>query len=434
MRVLSAALLLAAVAASTDPARCGEAVAGDWRADAPGVSHYIDPAALPAPFASPSAADMASVIPRPDGAVPHVPPGFAVTLFAAGLNMPRTMRTAPNGDIFLAETGSGTIRVLRAADGASKAALTSKFATDLSLPFGIAFWPAGPAPRFVYVGEADKVVRFPYQTGDLEARGPAEAIVPVLPTGGHWTRDVVFSPDGSRMFVAVGSASNLATELTGSPPQSLPLGAAWGDDANRADVLEFTPDGGAPRIFATGLRNCSAEAVQPGSGDLWCAVNERDDLGDDLPPDYVTRVAHGGFYGWPWFYIGAHPDPRMGGARQDLASRVTVPDVLIQPHSAPLGIVFYEGSGFPPEYRGDVFVALHGSWNRALRTGYKVVRVRLRNGRPMRGYEDFLTGFVASNRAVWGRPVGLTVAHDGSLLISEDANGTIWRVAYRRVP
>lgn len=254
-----------------------------------------------------------------------------------------------------------------------------------------------------------------------------------LPEGGHWTRDVVFSPDGSRMFVAVGSAENVALNLTGPPPARLPTGASWETEANRADVLEFTPEGGAPRTYATGLRNCSAEAIQPVTNALWCAVNERDGLGDNLPPDYVTKVEFNAFYGWPWFYVGTHPDPRMNGARMDLANRVTVPDVLIQPHSAPLGILFYDGTAFPPDYRGDAFVALHGSWNRSLRTGYKVVRLHFRDGRATGVYEDFLTGFVASDQAVWARPVGLTVAHDGALLVSDDANGTIWRITYRSV-
>jgi glucose/arabinose dehydrogenase len=233
------------------------------------------------------------------------------------------------------------------------------------------------------------------------------------------------------MFVSVGSDSNLDPDLTGPPPPDLPLGAAWGDDRDRADVLQFSPDGQVKQIFATGLRNCSAEAIQPGSGALWCVVNERDGLGDNLPPDYATRVRPGAFYGWPWYYIGGHPEPRMKGARADLTGRVTVPDVLIQPHSAPLGIVFYEGTQFPAAYRGDAFVALHGSWNRSLRTGYKVVRLRMRAGHPTGEYQDFLTGFVASDQAVWARPVGLAVMHDGSLLVSEDGNGTIWRIAYR---
>jgi hypothetical protein len=433
MRILLAALLIAtaAIKVVADPIRSGEAAFDDWRGDAPGVARKIVPDAMPVPFDSPPVTQHPRVIPRPAGAVPHLAPGFEASLFVTGLDQPRTMRTAPNGDIFVAEAGSGKIRVLRTAGSVADPVSITTFASNLNLPFGIAFWPPGPSPRFVYVGATDRVVRYPYQAGDLQARGAAQVIVRKLPDGGHWTRDVVFSADGTRMFVAVGSAGNLNLELTEQPPANMPLGAAWGDDVNRADVLEFTPDGGAPHIFATGLRNCSAEAIQPGSGALWCAVNERDGMGDNLPPDYVTRVERGAFYGWPWFYIGGHPDPRMNAAQLDLASRVTVPDVLIQPHSAPLGLAFYDGAQFPAEYRGDAFVALHGSWNRAKRTGYKVVRLRFQDGHPTGVYEDFLTGFVASDEAVWARPVGLTVMNEGSLLVSEDGNGTIWRIAYR---
>jgi len=343
------------------------------------------------------------------------------------------MRTAPNGDIFLAESGAGQIRILRTADGIARPISTTTFTTGLDLPFGIAFWPPGPSPQFVYIGETNRIVRYPYQSGDLRARGPAQVIVRHLPMGGHWTRDIVFSPDGSRMFVAVGSSGNLDRDMTGQPPPNQPLGAAWGDDLNRADVLEFKPDGGEPHSIATGLRNCSAEAIQPGSGTLWCVVNERDGLGDNLVPDYATHVQPDAFYGWPWFYIGNHPEPGMN-PRPDLAGHVTVPDILIQAHSAPLGITFYDAGQFPPAYRGDAFVALHGSWNRSQRTGYKVIRLRFQDGRPTGEYQDFLTGFVASGQAVWARPTGLTVMHDGSLLVSEDGNGAIWRIAYRAEP
>ena len=224
------------------------------------------------------------------------------------------------------------------------------------------------------------------------------------------------------MFVSVGSRSNDAERS---------IGALWDSEEGRADVLVFTPEGKEERIFAAGLRNCVGMAVQPATGDLWCSTNERDGLGDDLPPDYVTRVHEGAFYGWPWFYIGGNEDPRHSSERPDLRGRVTVPDVLLQPHSAPLGIAFYDGAQFPAEYRGDAFTALHGSWNRAKRTGYKVVRILLKDGRPTGEYEDFLTGFVVNDSRVWGRPVGVAVAHDGALLVSEDGNGTIWRVSYR---
>jgi glucose/arabinose dehydrogenase len=258
------------------------------------------------------------------------------------------------------------------------------------------------------------VVRFPYHADDFVPRGASEMIVPRLPTGGHWTRDLAVSPDGRTLFVSVGSYRNLGTYF----------------ETNRADVLAFDPDGSHQRVFADGLRNCSGEAIRPATGDLWCVVNERDGLGDNLPPDYATAVRSGDFYGWPWYYIGNHHDPRMD-ERPDLASHVAVPDVLIQPHSAPLGIAFYDGTQFPAAYRGDAFVTLHGSWNRNTPTGFKVVRLRFENGKPTGAYEDFLTGFVLSDDAVWGRPVGVAVAQDGSLLVSEDGNGTIWRIAYK---
>jgi glucose/arabinose dehydrogenase len=279
-------------------------------------------------------------------------------------------------------------------------------------------------------------VRFPYKNGDLKAGGPPETIVPSLVESGsgHWTRDIVFTPDGKHMFVSVGSGSNDAEGMPKTPPEGWvaahPLGAAWGNEAGRADVLEFDPDGRNGRIFATGIRNCVSLTLAPQTDDLWCATNERDGLGDNLPPDYLTRVREGGFYGWPWYYIGDNQDPRHKGERPDLAGKVTVPDVLIQPHSAPLGSAFYDGAMFPAEYRGSLFAALHGSWNRHLRTGYKIVRVLLKDGAPTGEYEDFVTGFVTDDGSVWGRPVGVAVAKDGALLFSEDGNGTIWRVSY----
>lgn len=411
----------------------GEAAFGDWRQDAPGLARLIRPQDLPPPGATPSASNGPSVIPRPAGATLRVPPGFRAALWASGFDTPRSLRVAPDGDVFLAESGAGQIRVLRPGAGSTHPASDAVFAAGLDEPFGIAFWPPGPAPRYVYIGETNRVVRYPYMAGALHAAGPAEVIVPHLPEGGHWTRDLAFSPDGHRLYVAVGSLTNSAAEMRRSTPDgraaaaSDGLGAAWGGETDRADVLVFDPDGGGRRHLANGLRNCSALTIRAPET-VWCATNERDGLGDNLPPDYVTRVRPGGFYGWPWYYIGSHPDPRHRGERPDLAGRVDLPDVLLQAHSAPLGMTFYDGALFPPEYRGDAFVALHGSWNRARRTGYKVVRVRMSNGVPTGVYEDFLLGFVTP-QGVWGRPVGLAVLQDGSLLVSEDANGTIWRVS-----
>jgi len=440
--LLLASVLLAASSllarADDSMTRIGAAAYGDWRSDAPGVRRKLTEADLPALGASRSAANPSWVAARPEGAWPQAPAGFAVSLFASGLTEPRVVRVAPNGDVFVAESAAGRVTMFSAADGAATAARAATFASGLHRPFGVAFYPPGPDPRYVYVAETDRVVRFPYRSGEAQAAGPAEVVVAALPSGrGHWTRDLAFSLDGKTMFVSVGSASNAADEMPDAPAEGVAafaakhaLGAAWGAEENRADVLAFDPDGGGMKAFATGLRNCSGLTVQPQSGALWCAVNERDALGDDLPPDYATSVTPGAFYGWPWFYIGAHEDPRLKGRRADLAGAVTVPDVLIQAHSAPLGITFYQGAQFPAAYRGDAFVALHGSWNRAKRTGYKVVRLPFKDGAPTGEYEDFLVGFVANDASVWGRPVDVAVAHDGALLVTDDAGGAVWRVAY----
>ena len=440
---IPAALLALALAAAAQEARAQ----GDWTADAAGVTHHIALDALPPPFASRSSSNAPSVISRPSGAELHVPPGFTVQRFAERLAAPRVIRVAPNGDIFVAESIAGRIRLLRAADGAANPAVNRVFATDLDLPFGIAFYPPGPDPQFIYIAENNDVVRFPYQSGDLQPRGPPQTVVAQLsPTAGHhWTRDIAFSADGRQMFVSIGSGSNDAEEMRPLDAEALraraakaapgtPPGAAWGPEQRRAVVMTYTPDGQGARYYATGLRNCAGLAVHPTTGDVWCATNERDGMGNNLPPDYVTRVTDGGFYGWPWYYIGNHEDPWHAHERPDLAGHVALPDVLIQPHSAPLGMTFYQGSGpaaFGPGYAGDAFVALHGSWNRTVRTGYKVVRIHLHNGVPDadEGYEDFMTGFVVDDDHVWGRPVDVAVAHDGALLVTEDANGTIWRIA-----
>lgn len=424
----------------------GSVAYGDWHGDAPDVGRLIRPDDTPPPYANRSASNTPSVVDRPAGAALKVPPGFGITEFAHGLTNPRQIRVAPNGDIFVAESEADRIRVLRAADGAATPSINQIFADGLDQPFGIAFYPPGPAPKYLYVANNNSIVRFPYQPGALKPLGKGEVVVPRLTpsTGGHWTRDILFSADGARMYVSIGSGSNdaeglapLASDARGSWEQAHGLGAAWGREENKADVLVFTPDGGAPKTYATGLRNCVSMALEPVTKMPWCVTNERDGLGDDLPPDYATAVKDGGYYGWPWYYIGAHEDPRHKGERPDLAARVTVPDVLLQPHSAPLGIAFYDPpqgapAAFPDAYRGNAFVTLHGSWNRSKRTGYKLVRLPLKGGVADGSYRDFVTGFVATDDGVWGRPVAVAVAHDGALLMTEDGNGTIWRVAPSR--
>jgi glucose/arabinose dehydrogenase len=411
----------------------GRAAFGDWHADRPGVRRMIRPRDLPPPQPAESVANMVRVARRSDQK-PSVPSGFAVELFASGLAAPRLIRAAPNGDIFVAESRAGRIGLLRPDGGA--AVKKSVFASGLTYPFGIAFYPPGPDPQWVYVADTGVVLRFPYRSGDLAPRGEPETVVPRLPVGGHATRDIAFSPDGATMYVSVGSRSNDAEDmdrLAGAVRQNFiadhPLGAAWGNEADRAAVLAFDPLGKNKKIFATGIRNCVGMAVAP-DGTLWCSTNERDDLGNDLPPDYVTRVREGSFYGWPWYYIGGNEDPHHRGERADLKDKVTIPDVLIEAHSASLGMTIYDGSQFPSDYRGNIFAAEHGSWNRSKRTGYKVIRVIMKDGAPTGEYEDFATGFVINDTTVWGRPVGVTVDKDGALLISEDASGTIWRVSY----
>lgn len=437
---VAAALLVATPAAAQQADQKvlkGEAAFGDWQADRPGVRRLIGPQDMPAADPAQSASNGGGVAERPESAEPELPPGFSAEMIASGLYNPRVVRVAPNGDLFIANGHADQIRVYRLAEGRAKPIEKAIFAQGLNYPYGIAFYPPGGKPQWVYVANSDSIVRFPYRDGDLKASGKPETIVAKIPSGGHSTRDIAFSLDGKTLFLSVGSDSNVAEDMDKQPDggldawaKSKPLGAAWGPEDGRADVLAFDPDGKNPRTVATGLRNCTGMTVQPASGALWCVVNERDELGDNVPFEFATEVKDGAFYGWPWYYIGNHEDPRHQGERPDLAGKATVPDVLMQAHSAPMNIAFYDGKNFPADYRGDAFVTMHGSWNRGARTGYKVVRLKFRDGKPTGEYEDFMTGFVISNDAVWGRPVGVAMAKDGSLIVTEDGNGTIWRVTY----
>jgi glucose/arabinose dehydrogenase len=397
----------------------------DYRGERPGVVHHITVAYLPAPYATKSVDNGPDLISRPADAWPQAPSGFKVELYADGLENPRLIRTAPNGDVFLAESAAGEIKVFRGVKSDGKAEQVQVFATGLNKPFGIAFYPLGPNPEWVYVANTGSVVRFPYRNGDMKARGAQQVVVPDLPGGGllrgggHWTRDIAFSLDGKKMFVSVGSRSN---------DDDTDNNAA---EYHRADILEFNPDGSGLRVYAWGIRNAVGIAVNPKTGELWGSVNERDELGDNLPPDYITHFQNGGFYGWPWWYMGPHQDPRHKGQHSELKDKVITPDVLIQPHNASLEMTFYQGDQFPAQYRGDIFASEHGSWNRAPRTGYEVVRVPLhQQGHATGEYEDFLTGFTTPDGKVWGRPVGIAVAKDGSLLVSDDGSKSIWRVSY----
>lgn len=400
----------------------GKAALGDWTTDAPGVRRKVTVDDLAKPYDTPSANNNPRIVDRPEGAWPKAPEGFEVTEFAKELKQPRAIVCAPNGDLFLAESSANRIRVLRDADGDGKPEVNEIFATDLNRPFGIAFYPVGSEPEYVYVGNTDSVVRFPYKSGDTNASGRAETIVKDIPSGneavgggGHWTRDLEFSPDGKTLYVSVGSRSNFDDDKS---------------ETRRANILAFDPDGTNERVFASGIRNPVGLATHPKTGELWTSVNERDGLGDNLVPDYITRVEEGGFYGWPWYYIGPNQDPRHEGKHPELKDKVVVPDVLLQSHMASLDLDFYDGDKFPRQYHNDGFASEHGSWNRARRVGYKVIRLPMKDGKATGEFEDFLVGFVTKDGNVWGRPVGVAVAKDGALMVTDDASGTVWRVAY----
>ncbi|HXY07126.1 MAG TPA: PQQ-dependent sugar dehydrogenase [Terriglobales bacterium] len=390
----------------------------DFRYEEPGKVRKITVKDLPAPNATPSSDNGPDIVPRPADVWPKAPQGFKVEQYATGLEKPRLMRTAPNGDIFLAESQAGRVRLFRGLTSDGKPELSAVFASGLKKPYGINFYPPGPNPQWVYVTEPGAVLRFAYQNGSLKAGGPPEHIADLPDGKGHWTRDIQFSPDGKKMFVAVGSASN------SDDPDTTPR------EKNRADILVFNPDGSAMQVYAYGIRNAGGGlAINPKTGELWCSVNERDSLGDNLVPDYITHVEMGGFYGWPWWYIGAHQDPTHQGTHPELKDKVIVPDVLLQAHNASLEFLFYQGKQFPAEYEGDIFAAEHGSWNKSVRAGYEVIRVPLhQTGQASGEYEDFVTGFVLDDGKVWGRPVGIALAPDGSLLVSDDGSGSIWRI------
>jgi len=474
-----ATILLAVSVQAQQPVLTGQAAYTDWAQQKPGVRHKITLADLPVPNPAEAVNNTAHLIPRPKDAWPIAPAGFKVTLYAGGdatpmqradntqymklsggtFTEPRLIRTAPNGDLFLADSGAGTIIVMRGVKADGKAAQIEKFATGLDHPFGIAFYPLGANPQWVYIGNATTVQRFPYHSGDLHASGLPQTIVPDVPGyaqltgGGHWTRDVAFSLDGAKLFLSVGSGSNVDDADT--HPREF----------HRADVLEYTPEGKFVKVWATGIRNCVGEAVNPTTGELWCSTNERDNLGNHLVPDYVTSVPEGSFFGWPWYYMGGHRDPRLQDPcangtgpnpqlaaplteaqakdckRVDLSKKVRTPDVLVQPHMASLEMTFYphwaplgtwigKHDPFPAEYMGDAFASEHGSWNRANRAGYEVIRIPMKNGHATGEYDDFLTGFVTSDGQVWGRPVGVTIGNDGSMYVTDDGSRSVWHVTY----
>jgi glucose/arabinose dehydrogenase len=382
-----------------------------FAADAPGTRHQYSAQDLPKPYATPAVDNSAQIVARPQGWLPQVEKGFAISVFAGGLSNPRWMALAPNGDVFLAEPGAGKVTLLRAAAGGGKADQIFTFARGFDRPHGLAFHDGA-----LFVGDLNAVWKLGYANGATQAAGRTRITQQAFGgKQGHDARDIAFGPAGA-LYVAIGSAGNVETD----------------DPPTRASVQTVNANG-TLSLYASGLRNPVGIVVQPGTDQMWVTVNERDGLGDNLPPDYATHVDRGAFYGWPYAYIGPHPDPTFGAKRPDLVAKTKAPDVLFQPHSAPLGLAFYNGKQFPADYRGDAFVAFHGSWNSGQPHGYKVVRIHFAGGKPVGGYEDFVTGFwdgKMSPAHVYGRPAGLLVAKDGSLLIADDAGKTVWRVAY----
>ena len=366
---------------------------------------------LPAPFTTKSAGNGPSESKPPAGFLPNVPAGFHINIFAKDFKQPRFLTVAPNGDIFLADTGAGKVVILRDPQHTGGAQQREDFAQGLNRPFGITF-----RGDYVYVGNNGEVVRFRYDGKTSKRLGDAEHVLDLPPGGGHFTRTLAFSNDGNRLYVSVGSSSNIDFEK----------------DQRRAAVLVCDPDGKNSRIFASGLRNAVGLAVEPLTGEVWVSVNERDELGDDLPPDYFTSIKDGGFYGWPYSYIGGNVDPRVQPQKPELVARAIIPDVLLGAHVAPLQFAFYTGKQFPESYRGGAFVAEHGSWNRASRAGYQVAFVAFKDGKASADPVPFLTGLVPdpSGRNVNGRPVGVAVAPDGALLVSDDGAGVVYRVTY----
>ena len=377
---------------------------------------------LPPPYATESKTNNSKVTGWPEGKTPTAPEGFTVTKFADGFENPRWTYIAPNNDIFVVESGTRTsknqITVLRDKDKDGKFETREVFIKDLNKPFGMLV-----LKDFFYIANTDGLYRYPYKNNPLKLETQGTKILE-LPAGGynnHWTRNIIANPEGTKIYVSVGSGSNVGEN-------------GMDKEVRRADILEINPDGTGEKIYAAGLRNPVGMDWNPANKELWTAVNERDELGDDLVPDYVTSVKRDGFYGWPYSYYGNIPDPRMKGERKDLAEKAIVPDVPVGAHTASLGLAFYTKDAFPAKYKNGIFVGQHGSWNRAKISGYKVVFVPFANGKPSGKPEDFLTGFIsnAEKAEVFGRPVAVTVTPDGSLLVNDDSGNTIWKVTAKK--
>ena len=359
---------------------------------------------LPEPYATPSAVNPPDIIARPAGAKLSVPAGFRVEEYLTGFAAPRFMLLGPKNEILLSDMAAGIVYVIQNQRA-------TPLLTNLDRPYGLAFYK-----NWLYVAEASSVKRYAYHAGAQNA-GKGEEIIPLHQyAGGHSTRSLLFDEKNDKLYLTVGSGSNVNA---GEPPI-------------RAAISRYHPDGSDFELFATGIRNPVGLRWYPGTHDLWITAHERDELGDDLVPDYLTHVTPGGFYGWPYAYTGPHEDPRHQGKAPELVKKTLYPDVLLGSHVGALDLLFYTGNQFPEKYRGGAFVALHGSWNRSQRVGYKVAFIPFQDGKPQTGPEDFLTGWMlgADRKEVWGRPVGLLQLPDGSLLVSDDGAGKLWRIRY----
>jgi glucose/arabinose dehydrogenase len=395
---------------------------------APGTGP-ADQLQMPQPFATPSARNNSTVIGWPKGKTPVAAPGFEVSLFAENLDNPRQAYVLPNKDILVVEAirewpgradrpekSANRITLFRDTNGDGRPDVREIFLTGLNMPHGMLL-----VGDWFYVGNTDGVVRYRYRAGQTKIDGKGEKILD-LPAGGHYTRNLTADPSGKKIYVAVGSASNVDEEN------------GWEKDQRRAGILEINPDGSGMKIFAKGLRNAVGMDWEPKSKVLWTVVNERDLLGDDLVPDYLTGVKENGFYGWPYSYFGQIEDPRKKGQRPDLVAKAIKPDYALGSHTAALGLAFYTGKAFPERYHGGAFIGMHGSWNRSKMVGYKVAFIPFANGKPAGPMEDVVTGFIAdeSKFEAYGRPVGVTVASDGSLLVADDSGNKVWRVTAKK--
>lgn len=369
---------------------------------------------LPPPYHTPSATNTPRIIPRPDGAQLSLPTGFAADVYAEGFEKPRFMALGPGGEVLVSDSADkGTVYVLRDRDKDFKAESKEKLLEGLYRPYGLAFWK-----DYLYVGETTSLKRYKYNAGAAKVQGPGEEVVSMKDfTKAHWTRTVLFDRKGEKMYLAIGSGSNVDP----------------GDPPSRAAINRYNPDGSGHEVVASGLRNPVGLRWYPGTDTLWATVQERDGLGDDLVPDYFTAVRAGAFYGWPYAYIGPNEEPRRKGENPELVKKAVLPDVLLGSHKSVLDALFYTGKQFPKEYQGGAFLAYRGSSNRSKRVGYSVVFIPFKKGRPTGEPRDFLTGFMLDpdKREVWGRPVGLLQMPDGSLLVSEDGGNRIWRIAYK---